>query len=100
MEEINMKKQKINYEGKMLEGVNEFTVKGEYLIPDTHPDVNKILLIDVEPRINNTEAFIDKVFVEGEIVYSIIYSSKDDDQNNTYNVSYSDKFNYMLKLLE
>lgn len=97
MEEINMKKQKINYEGKMLEGINEFTVKGEYLIPDTHPDVNKILLIDVKPRINNTEAFIDKVFVEGEIVYSIIYSAKDDDQNNTYNVSYSDKFNLYVE---
>lgn len=97
MEEINMKKQKINYEGKMLEGVNEYTVKGEYLIPDTHPDVNNVLMIDVKPRINSTEAFTDKIFVEGEIVYTIIYVAKDEDKNNTYNVSYSDKFNLYVE---
>ena len=97
MEEINLKKQKINYETKSIEGINEFVIKGEYLIPDTHPDVDKILLIDVKPKINSTEAFTDKIFVEGEFVYSIIYVAKDEDKNNTYNVSYSDKFNLYIE---
>ena len=77
MEEINLKKQKISYEGKSVEGTNEFAVKGEYLIPDTHPDVYKILMVEVKPKINNTESFTDKVFVEGEILYTVIYTSKD-----------------------
>lgn len=97
MEEINLKKQKISYEGKSVEGTNEFTVKGEYLIPDTHPDVYKILMVEVKPKINNTESFTDKVFVEGEILYTVIYTSKDEEKDNTYNVSYSDKFNLYIE---
>ncbi|BAK81686.1 DUF3794 and LysM peptidoglycan-binding domain-containing protein [Candidatus Arthromitus sp. SFB-rat-Yit] len=97
MEEINLIKQKISYECKNIEGHNDFVVKGEYLIPDTHPDVDKILLIEVKPRITNTEAFLDKIFVEGELVYSIVYVAVDDEKNNTYNVSYSDKFNLYIE---
>lgn len=97
MEEINLRKQKISYEGKNIEGTNEFVVKGEYLIPDTHPDVNKILMVDVKPKVVNTEAFMDKIFVEGELLYSIVYISVDDEKNNTYNVSYSDKFNLYIE---
>lgn len=97
MEEINLRKQKISYEGRNIEGVNDFIVKGEYLIPDTHPDVHKILMVDVKPRIVNTEAFMDKIFVEGELLYSVVYIAIDDEKNNTYNVSYSDKFNLYIE---
>ncbi|EIA21920.1 LysM domain containing membrane protein, partial [Candidatus Arthromitus sp. SFB-3] len=97
MEEINLVKQKISYECKNIEGHNDFVVKGEYLIPDTHPDVDKILMIDVKPKIINTEAFMDKIFVEGELIYSIVYVAVDDGKNNTYNVSYSDKFNLYIE---
>lgn len=97
MEEINLKKQKINYEGKNIEGINEFLFKGEYLIPDTHPDVYKILMVDVNTKINNSEAFTDKIFVEGEIIYSVIYVADDENKNNTYSVSYSDKFNLYIE---
>lgn len=96
MEEINLKKQKINYEGKNIEGTNDFLFKGEYLIPDTHPDVYKILMVDVNPKINSSEAFTDKIFVEGEIIYSVIYVADDEEKNNTYSVSYSDKFNLYI----
>lgn len=96
MEELNLKKQKITYESRYVESVNEFPIKGEYLIPDTHPDVDKILLVDVKPRITNTEAFTDKLFVEGELIYSVIYVARDDEKN-TYNISYSDKFNLYIE---
>lgn len=97
MEEINLMKQKVNYEGKNIEGSSDITVKGEYLIPDTHPDVDKILMVDVKPRITNTESFMDKIFVEGEILYSIVYIAVDEEKNNTYNISYSDKFNLYIE---
>lgn len=96
MEELNLKKQKITYESKCIEGVNDFSIKGEYLIPDTHPDVEKILIVDVKPRITNTESFTDKIFVEGDILYSLIYVARDDEKN-TYNISYSDKFNLYIE---
>lgn len=97
MEEITLKKQKINYEGKTIEGFNDFTVKGEYLIPDTHPDIHKVLMVDVNTNITNSEAFTDKIFVEGEVVYSVIYSGENESGNNTYGVSYSDKFNLYIE---
>ena len=97
MEELNLRKQKLNYESKIIEGVNEFASKGEYLIPDIHPDVDSILMVDVKTKILNTEAFADKIFVEGEFLYNIIYVAKDEEKNNTYNVSYSDKFNLYIE---
>ena len=100
MEEMNFKKQKVNYESKSVEGVNEFLVKGEYLIPDTHPDVFNVLFIDVDPKITNTEAFTDKVFVEGEVTYNIIYTAKEDDKHDTYNISYSEKFNLYIETID
>lgn len=97
MEEISLKKQKIDYDGKVIEGYSDFSIKGEYLIPDTHPDVHRILMVDVNPRITNSEAFTDKIFVEGEIVYNVIYVAENEDKNNTYGVSYSDKFNLYIE---
>ncbi len=97
MEELNLKKQKITYESRYLEGMNKLNIKGEYLIPDTHPDVDKILLVDVKPRIINTEAFTDKIFVEGELIYSIIYTARYEEKD-TYNISYSDKFNLYIEV--
>lgn len=100
MEEMNFKKQKVNYESKSIEGSNDFLVKGEYLIPDTHPDVNSILLVDVDTKITNTEAFTDKIFVEGEVVYNLIYRAKEEEVYNTYNINYSEKFNLYIEAFE
>ena len=58
------------------------------------------MLVDVDPKITNTEAFTDKVFVEGELVYNVIYAAKEEDKCDTYNISYTEKFNLYIEAAE
>lgn len=96
MENINIIKENIGFEQLFNDGEWENVVKGEYLIPDTHPDVYKVVAVDVKPVINNKETLNDKLLIEGEIQYDIIYLTKEEEGLGAHTVTYNDKFaNYI-----
>ena len=63
-------------------------VKEEYLIPDTHPDVYKILSLDVETSIINKEVQTDKVVVETLLKFNVIYLAKESDKISAVETGY------------
>jgi hypothetical protein len=96
MAAVELIKENIEYEQLLGENFSDTVVKGEYLIPDTHPDVVEILMVDVKPSITAKETMQDKVYIEGQIVYNVIYLAKEEEGMGVYNVTYSDKFsNYV-----
>lgn len=96
MAAVELIKENIEYEQLLGENFADTVVKGEYLIPDTHPDVVEILMVDVKPSITAKETMQDKVYIEGQIAYNVIYLAKEEEGMGVYNVTYSDKFsNYV-----
>lgn len=89
---IELVKENIDYEQLLGENTADTVVKNEYLISDTNPDVYEILLLDTKPSIINKEIMQDKVYIEGQLEYNVIYLTKEDEKFAVYNVVYFSKF--------
>lgn len=93
---IELIRENIECEQLLGESTCDTIIKAEYLIPDTHPDVIKILTVDSKPFIVNKEVMKDKVYLDGQIEYNIIYLAKEEEKMAVYNVTYIGKFsNYV-----
>jgi hypothetical protein len=91
---------KENIEGEQLLGENSIDtlVKEEYIIPDTNPDVYEVLTLDAKTVITNKEAMQDKVYLEGQVEYNVIYLAKEEDSTRIYNVKYFGKFSNYIEI--
>ncbi|MBU3127395.1 DUF3794 and LysM peptidoglycan-binding domain-containing protein [Clostridium tagluense] len=97
--EINLIRENIEYEQLLGENTADTVVKEEYVIPDTHPDVREILMLDVKAIINSKEIIEDKVYLEGQLQYNVLYISKDQERSDVENVVYSSKFSNTIDLM-
>lgn len=99
MSQIDIIKENVQYEQLLRESSSSNVLKGEYLIKDSHPDVQKILGIDASTIITNKETLADKVMIEGQINYSLLYLSVDESEMARVNsVNLSEKFADYLDL--
>lgn len=99
MSQIDVIKENVQYEQLLRESSSSNVLKGEYLIKDSYPDVQKILGIDANTVITNKETLADKVMVEGQINYSVLYLSVDESDIARINsVNLSEKFADYLEL--
>lgn len=93
---IDVIKESIECEQLLGENFSDNIIKSEYVIPDTHPDVAKILTVEVRPKINSKEVMKDKVYLEGDLEYNVIYLAKEEETMNVFNVGFSGNFsNYV-----
>ncbi|MBZ9685032.1 DUF3794 domain-containing protein [Clostridium estertheticum] len=97
--EINLIRENIEYEQLLGENTADTVVKEEYVIPDTHPDVREILMLDVKAIINSKEIIEDKVYLEGQLQYNVLYISKDQERTDVENVVYSSKFSNTIGIM-
>lgn len=92
---IELVKENIEYEQLLGENTVDNVIKEEYVIPDTHPDVEEIFILDAKPNIVSAEVMQDKVYIEGQIAYNVLYLGKDE-KSAAFSVSYTGKFsNYI-----
>lgn len=97
MSKIDIIKEKILFQKLLREDYSTGILKDEYLIPDTHPDVQNVLMVEAKPIIVSQEIVGNKVIVEGKIEYNIIYIPRED--NMLLNsVKYTEKFTNNLEL--
>lgn len=93
---LDIIKENLEYEQLFADNSTEGMLRGEYLIPDTHPDVVKVLMVEAKPLITNKEVVQERVFVEGQVEYLVIYTAKEEDGTAVHTVTYNDKFsNYI-----
>ncbi|WP_426348878.1 DUF3794 and LysM peptidoglycan-binding domain-containing protein [Alloiococcus sp. CFN-8] len=97
MPDVNFVNESIELEQLLSEINRETMVKGEYLIPDTHPDVVRILMIHAKPVIINAEVMQDKIYLEGQVEYNLLYFSKEEEKTVLNSVTYNDKFNSQIE---
>lgn len=95
---IELIKENLDYEQLLGENTANTVVKEEYIIPDTKPDVIKILMADAKPSITNMEVMQDKVYLEGQIEFDVLYLGKAEERTEVYGVSYSSKFTNYVEL--
>ncbi|WP_026882075.1 DUF3794 and LysM peptidoglycan-binding domain-containing protein [Clostridium akagii] len=95
---IELVKENIEYEQFLGKNTADTVVKEEYIIPDTEPDVLKILLVDAKPTILSKEVMQDKVYLEGQLEFDVLYLGKVDDRTEVCGVTYSAKFSNYVEL--
>ena len=91
MVNVDIVKENIDLQKEFGENTVDNVLRDEYLIPDTHPDVEKILAVDVRKTIINKEIQADRVYVEAEVEYSIMYLSNEEEKE-VNNIVYKEKF--------
>ena len=78
MADIDIIKENVQFEQLLRESNSNTVLKEEYLIPDTHPDVQEILTVEARPMIINKEIIGDKIVLEGKVEYTVIYLARED----------------------
>lgn len=91
MPKVDVLKENLQFQQFIEENCSKVELKDEYLIPDTHPDVEEILMIEAKPVITDKEVMGDKLIVEGNIEYNIIYIPGEEGENIN-SVKYTEKF--------
>ncbi|MDU1413023.1 MAG: DUF3794 domain-containing protein [Clostridium sp.] len=87
--DLNLIKDYIEYEQSIAQNDTKVFIKEEYVIPDTLPDVDNILMLDVKPMITNKEVGVDKVNLEGQLQYTILYMAKEGGATEAHSVNYN-----------
>jgi len=74
-------------------------IENDIIVPDVKPDISRILLLDGDTYVNETEAAQDKILINGTIFYKILYVPEGDGREvKSFNIS-SD-FDYALDVLD
>lgn len=97
MSSLDVMKESIQYEQLVRESSSNIVLKDEYLIPDTHPDVEEILSVESRPIITDKEIIGDKVVIEGKIEYTVMYLAREEELV-VNSVDYSQKFSNSIDL--
>lgn len=99
MAKIDVIKEGLQFEQLLYEDNSNTILREEYLIPDTHPDVQRILSVEANPVITSKEIIGAKIIIEGRVEYNVIYIPRE--ENVTVNsVNYTEKFTNSLDLDE
>lgn len=95
---MELVKENIECEQLLGENSSDTIVRAEYVIPDTHPDVQEILMIDAKPSIINKEVMQDKVYIEGQVEYNVLYLAMEDEKLGVHSVTYTGKFSNYVEI--
>ncbi len=71
--QVNMDKQKINVNKNIVKGSNVVWIEQDVLVPDTKPDVMKIIKVDECVNITSAEVAEGSIRISGNITYYIMY---------------------------
>lgn len=99
MANLELIKENIELQRQIGENSNDEILKEEYLIPDTLPDVVKILSVDVNKRVTNTEVQTGKVLVEADVDYNIIYLADEETGRGINSVVYKGKLSNFIDIV-
>lgn len=95
---MELLKENIEFEKSIGENTTNSMVKEEYIIPDSHPDIKDVIMVDVKPVIVSKEVLDERIYVEGEISYNVIYLAQFDEKHDVFNVVYPSKFSAYVEI--
>lgn len=77
---LELIRQTIRVNQSIGEDTTQTIVENDIIVPDTKPDIARILLLDGDAIVNEAEAVQDKILINGTIRYKILYISEDEEQ--------------------
>lgn len=95
---LELVKESIKINNLIGEDTARTIVEHDIIVPDTHPDAARILLLDGEVYEKSSEVLQDKVTVNGAIRYKILYIS-DDESHKVRSINTSSDFSYSIDVL-
>lgn len=98
MANLDIIKENIEIEKSLGESAIDTTLREEYLIPDTHPDVHKVLSVEVNFVITNKEVQVERVLVEAQVEYNLIYLAREEEGLGVNNVVYNEKLSNFIDI--
>lgn len=100
MANLDLIKENIELQVQVGKGSNiADPIKEEYLIPDTLPDVARILSVDVDRKITKAEVQDGGVAIDADIKFSIIYLSEEEDGRGVNTAVYNNKLSNFIDIL-
>ena len=78
---VECEKKTINLKSSLTNHKNINWVEQDVLVPDSKPDVMKVVMVTATPYISNKEISNNRIKVDGKMNYFIIYKTSDDIQN-------------------
>lgn len=97
---MELLRENIEFEQLLTETYADTIVREEYVVPDTLPDVEEILMLDASPRVTNHEIKENKIYLEGKVNYTVLYLSKVNDVTEIQSLNYSSSFSNTMECRE
>lgn len=94
---LELIRQTIRVNQSIGEDTAQTIVENDIIVPDIKPDIARILLLDGDVIVNGSEAVQDKILINGNIRYKILYISDDADQP-VKSINTSSGFRYTMDL--
>lgn len=77
---LEIMKEAININRFFEQQTAQVIIQTDIIVPDVKPDISRILVIDADDFITSTQAYVDRVLVEGSLKFKIIYASENSDE--------------------
>lgn len=94
--EINIKNESLPVSGCICRTENKFTAECDVIVPDSKPDILKILQLSARPRISNREMKNGRITVTGTVSFNIIYLA-DDEEKSIKSITSSCEFSNVIR---
>lgn len=75
---MEVKKEKISWTETIANKTFQIQTDADVIVPDTKPDIRKILQVDAHARMTSHELQSDRIIVNGMVKYNIVYMPDDD----------------------
>ncbi len=78
--DINIKNESLSVCNTVCRTKNNFTSECDVIVPDSKPDILKVLQLSARPKVTNCETKNGRVTVTGTISFNILYLADDEDK--------------------
>lgn len=85
---VNLDKQVLNISKAVARDSQVIWIEQDILVPDTKPDVVKVIQATGIPMISNIEVLDEKIKITGEITYYILYRSVENNETKGISMTY------------
>ena len=75
---LEISKNSLNLNSSYEKTTNCFTSSGDIIIPDSKPDVQNVLYVDVIPIIEDTAINSEQLTITGNVEFNVVYSSAEE----------------------
>lgn len=94
--ELNIKNENLNVCSQICRSKNNFTTECEVIVPDSKPDILKVLQLSARPKVTSCESRGGRVTVSGSITFNILYLA-DDEEKCVKSITSSCEFSTLIR---